>query len=228
MKSLFHDRALVKIADVYRENGIVSMSKHPMSARARAKLSLDATGRVDVGDQTLSAIEHAFSGDGVRGGSVDMFNAYWMCHDAKLRPVESRLLVNPPSILDPQSKYVHTYQVYGEFGSYGARSTPVKLTSIVATNIPGSVKGYFDDIAVFWDLGVTDHGILFDRALQGTTTLTLLWPAQEDNVFWLGYFDIVNRYSELLKAAASKFNVDVVFESVSNGVRIEVYGLSAK
>jgi len=200
---------LVHMGDWLHKHDALTANAEMLSAALMA-----LNGQKDIGVSTKEMLDEAVSS--LNGGSV--LRAFWShyANDVELYDAESRLLVNPPVGIQPNSQWVATLNTQPYLtGSYGQ-----KHVNVLSLDGPTQIE----DIVVFYgQLVVPDVGLL--RLIAPGSTITMAMPS-EIHHFWMSWIQLDFGLEPLLEAVTKQWSLKVVHKQTSSkSVTVEVLGV---
>jgi len=230
VKDLFLERVAVSIADAAREYSGLSVFSDPDMAR-RCQVAMG--NRQDISDDALSDLNLAFAPRTpqiARQGRL--LSCFWKTYPFALSNALSRLLVNPPSDINPGEGFSMTLKTQSWVeGIHGACIFNRELTPIEVVSIPGAFSSFFDDVTVFWDYGFGEDwflgtSVVVDRIMPGST-VTLVRPSAHHNT-WIGWSGIDLSFKRLLASINSKYKLRELSVNTVGNIEVAILGVEAK
>jgi hypothetical protein len=221
---LFLQRVNVKIADLARSAEGLKSVKMPVDQLEmvnRARMALEGE---DVSDDVVEGIERAFS---ARQVGPSLLRTFWDNYHVALSPIPgSRLLVNPPENVDPGSSGPVTARFQDWLTGHYGLSLKRFPTSIEMMNVKSENHGFFDDVTVFWDVGVPVKD-LCGFVLPGCT-VTLVRPNKTVHGRWMTVVGLDMSFSGIVEALESQFKLNPIVQSGLADVHSITLGIESK
>jgi len=210
--NLFSSRARVAIADT--DDGTICSDN-----AALREMVMDGYSDVPVSSRTR--LSNAIKNQ----DAFTVLSVFWGIFQVDVaRPdVSSRLAVNPFSDC---SSHVYAPATQAQ-GSTTLDS--LDMSSIARQHVKGEVTGYFDDVTLYWDKGLTaqDYAHIVNLVAPGST-LTFVRPSWEAHAFWLGWCGIDASYRAFTEEVEKSFTLRSVSHEDDGDVDVSILGIESK
>lgn len=212
------------MADLARSAGglrSVQLLQPQLELLQRAAMSLDGE---DISDEVLQLVQDAFSSEPI---GPKLLEAFWANYSISLSPIDgARLIVNPPSGIEPGVDQPVTLSCQKWLsGRYGLVLDRLP-SSVEMMNVKSENHGFFDDVTVFWDLGVPVKE-LCGFVLPGST-VTLVRPNQKVHGKWMAVAGLDLAFSGLTEVLESQFKLTPLVQSGPADVHSITLGVESK
>ena len=225
--SLFKDRVSVAIADSVR-TGIQSLTDETATSTSMAM-----AGRTDVSFMVKELIRKASESKSFTQRGDLMMKAFWTayCGEVKLPHANARLLINPPEDLK-EGTADYELILNGNRYQYGNRNEVKEInsrTNWLRYSVKGITEGYFDDVVIFWDKGISDETAkqISSYVLPGST-VTMIRPTLSEHGAWMGWANLPLDFTGIVAPIKADFKLVVVEETETTDISTIVYGIEGK
>jgi hypothetical protein len=224
----FLQRVNVNLANLlqgYQKFDLLRLAKPELEFVQRAKLALSQ----DVSPECYKLLLDAFDPRASLSQlGPKLLKAFW-AHAASelansLVTAPAQLLVNPPDHLTLKStRNVVTVRFQPWLtGSYG-QALARWPDAVDLLNVKSTLHGFFDNVVIFWDLGV-DSEKLGNFICPGST-LTLARPSYRAHA-WLKVCDLDLSCAELLRQLSAKFKLVTLSDAIlPKGISLTTLGV---
>lgn len=217
-RDLFFDRVRVAMADSIR-HGVAVLSDPHVNLTAMA-----TEGWEDVQPSTQLSIRAS-----IRDRN-QMLRAFWDRYATAYPTAHegcARLLVNPPDGLQYIGAETWTMRSPGSplTGRYGTEIS-VTPTGLQMAGIRGEVRGFFDEVVIFWDGGL-NVAALVERMVTGTV-VTCARPKLNRHGFWLAWTGIDLTFSAIFEEMDRHYKVASIGVEGTADVELSAFGLESR